>query len=149
MKKTKRWLLVADGKQAQAYHYDGPSNLPRADPTFSFAHEDAYSRDILSDKPGRMASGGGAGNNAFTPRTDAHELEETRFLDQIAEQLAVAVETGQCETVILAAPPKALGHLRKKLPATASRAISHQIDKDLTNLPLQKLGKVIGDYLAA
>ncbi|MBI2253392.1 MAG: host attachment protein [Proteobacteria bacterium] len=149
MKHRKQWLLVADGKQAQAYHYEGPHSLPQADPTFALAHDDPRSREIWSDKPGRMQPSAGTGTAAFTPRTDAHELEETRFLDQVAERLTAALEAGLCDAVILVAPPKALGHLRKILPAAAQKAITHQIDKDLTNVPVQKLAKLIDDHLAA
>lgn len=149
MKHHKQWLLVADGKQAQAYHYEGPHSLPRADPAFAFAHDDPRSREILTDKPGRMQPGAGTHATAFSPRTDAHDLAETRFLDHVVEQLAAAVEAGQCDRVILAAPPKALGHLRKVLPAAVQKTVIREIDKDLTNIPVEKLGKLIAEYLTA
>lgn len=148
MKHHKQWLLVADGKQAQAYHYEGPQSHPRADAAFAFAHDDLPSRDILSDKPGRMQPSAGTGATAFAPRTDAHELAEARFLDHVVAQLAAAIGAGRCDRIILAAPPKALGHLRKVLPANVQKAIIREIDKDLTNMPVEKLGKVVADLLA-
>lgn len=149
MKHHKQWLLVADGKQARAYHYDGRQHLPRAEPDFALAHDDPPSRDIRTDKPGRMQPSAGTGTATFAPRTDAHDMAETQFLDQVVTRLAAAIAAGQCDQVILAAPPRALGHLRKVLPDAARKAVSHEIDKDLTKLPIEKLAQVVADHLEA
>jgi protein required for attachment to host cells len=147
MKHHKQWLLVADGKRAQAYHYDGPHTRPRPDPAFAFAHDDPPSREILSDKPGRMQPSVGNAATTFSPRNDAHEMAEAHFLDRVVEELVAAIAAGHCDRLILAAPPKALGHLRKVLPAAVQKTVIREIDKDLSNIPVEKLAKLIADAM--
>jgi protein required for attachment to host cells len=147
MKHPRNWLLLADGRRARVYHYLGPEQMPEAEPDLNFEREDAPSRDILTDRPGRMQPGVGTGADAFAPRVDPHEQAEERFLDEVAAKIAAAVDAGRCDAIILAAPPKALGHLRRKLSPGTQKLIRAEIDKDLTKIPRQRLGKLVADHL--
>ena len=47
-------------------------------------------------------------------QTDFHDLEEQRFLHKLSSHLDDAVMAGESSRVMLVAPPRALGVLRKR-----------------------------------
>lgn len=148
MKRKTVWLLLADGQRASVYRYLGAEQMPEAETDMDFERKGAPTRDIRTDKPGQMQPGGGGSSAAFAPRTDAHEVEEERFLDHVAQKLGEAVAAGRCDSLILAAPPKALGHLRNKLTPATQKLIKAEIDKDFTKTERAKLGKLVAQHLA-
>lgn len=148
MKRKTTWLVLADGQRARAYRYHGEDQMPEAETDFEFEHQGVPSRDLLTDEPGRMQPSAGSGSGAFTPRVDPHEQAEERFLDQVAAKLAEAVDAGRCDAVILAAPPTALGHLRRKLSSATQKLITAEINKDFTKTAVRELGKLVAHHLA-
>lgn len=147
MKRKTVWLLVADGQRASAYRYHGAEQMPEAEADFALERKGAPTRDIRTDKSGQMQAGGGTGSGAFAPRTDAHDVEEQRFLDHVAQKLGEAVDAGRCDSLILAAPPRALGHLRHKLSPATQKLLKAEIDKDFTKTERAKLGKLVAQHL--
>lgn len=148
MKPKKTWLLVADGQRARVYRYFGPERPLEAEGDLGFERPGAPSRGIRTDKAGRMQPGRGAGSADFAPRADAHDQEEERFLDMVAAEVGGAVEAGGCDEIILAAPPRALGHLRRILPPMMLKRIRAEIDKDFTKTDAAKLAPLIAGHLS-
>lgn len=149
MKRKTVWLLLADGQRARVYRYLGSEQIPEAQPDLAFNRDGAPSRDILTDRPGRMQLSAGTGTGALTPRVDPHDQAEERFLDHVAVKVAAAIDAGRCDALILAAPPRALGHLRRKLSPATQKLITAEISKDLTKTAPQKLGKLVAQQLEA
>jgi protein required for attachment to host cells len=147
MKPKKVWLLVADGQRAQVYRYFGAERQAEAETELTFDRKGAPSRDIRTDKAGRMQPSKGAGNADFAPRANAHDQEEERFLEKVAADVGGAVEAGGCDEIILAAPPRALGHLRRVLPPMMLKRIKAEIDKDFTKTEIAKLAPLVADHL--
>jgi protein required for attachment to host cells len=81
------------------------------------------------------ASGGGA---QFAPsrgsmeETDYHQLEEDRFAAEVAEMLKRAALSNAIDSLIVAAPPRTLGELRKHYHKEVEARLAGEIDKDLT-----------------
>jgi protein required for attachment to host cells len=67
--------------------------------------------------------------------TDWHDLAEARFLERLAETLDASVRTGEAKTIILIAPPRALGVLREHLSPAVRNATKFEIAKDLVRMP--------------
>lgn len=147
MKSKKTWLLVADGQRARVYRYFGPGRPAEAEGGLSFERAGAPSRAIRTDKAGRMQPGRGTGGGDFAPRANAHEQEEERFLDMVAAEVGGAIDAGGCDEIIIAAPPRALGHLRRVLPPMTLKRIRAEIDKDFTKTEAAKLAPLIADNL--
>ncbi|MBL8710095.1 MAG: host attachment protein [Rhodospirillaceae bacterium] len=147
MKKTVTWLVLADGQRARGYLYRGADLPPEPVVDFEMEHAGDPSREIGSDKPGRMQPSFGVGGTSFSPRNDLHEQAEERFLDDVARKMADVVAAGRCDQLILAAAPRALGYLRQKLAPGVSRVLKAEIPKDLTKTDLQKLAPLVAQQI--
>jgi protein required for attachment to host cells len=79
-----------------------------------------------------MQGFGGSGAAPMTTRTDPHELEEQRFTESLAGDVNRAALAKQFDRLILAAPPRTLGILRKSLSSHATERVIAELDKDLT-----------------
>jgi protein required for attachment to host cells len=101
---------------------------------------DLKTHDLGTDAPGRAFSSVGSGRSAVE-QTDWHEQEEHRFLHKLLARLEVAVNAGEAKSLILVAPPRALGVLRQALSTTLRAAVRAEIDKDLVKLPVHEIEK--------
>jgi protein required for attachment to host cells len=132
MRGTITWIVVADGQRATVYHNTGPGKGLEIIRGLGGHQDVPRSNEILSDAPGRMQGFGGSGAAPMTARTDPHELEEQRFTESLAHDVNRAALEKQFDRLILAAPPRTLGILRKSLSAHATERVIAELDKDLT-----------------
>ena len=65
-----------------------------------------------TDAPGRSINSVGARRSAME-QTDWHEQDEERFLTELSKRLNAAVMAGEAKSLVLVAPPRALGVLRQ------------------------------------
>ncbi len=63
---------------------------------------------------------------------DYHQLEEDRFAAETAELLKKRAHANDFETLIIIAPPKTLGELRKHYDKALESRLAGEVDKDLT-----------------
>ena len=64
--------------------------------------------------------------------TDFHQLEEDRFAAETAEMLKKRALNNEFESLIIVAPPKTLGELRKHYHKEVEDRLRGEISKDLT-----------------
>jgi protein required for attachment to host cells len=74
-------------------------------------------------------------------QTDWHQQAEERFLRRLAGHLDGAVNAGQAKSVVIVAPPRALGVLRQAYSHNLRAALRAEIDKDLVRLPVYQIEK--------
>jgi len=74
-------------------------------------------------------------------QTDWHEQGEKRFLEKLAARLDAAVQAGEAKSLIIAAPPRALGALRQIYSQGLRGALAAEIDKDLVKMPVHEIEK--------
>ena len=75
--------------------------------------------------------------------TDFHQQEEDRFAAETADMLKRRALANDFESLIIVAPPTALGEMRKHLHKEVQDRIVGEIAKDLTNHPVPEIEKVI------
>jgi protein required for attachment to host cells len=97
-------------------------------------------RELGTDAPGRALNSLGTPRSAME-QTDWHTQEEERFLRTLASRLDAAVNAGQTKSLILVAPPRALGVLRQTYSHTLRAALRAEIDKDFVKLPVHEIEK--------
>jgi protein required for attachment to host cells len=141
------WLVVADGQRATVYHNSGPGKGLEIIPGMGGHQEVPKSSEIISDAPGRT-QGFGGGNAAMAPRNDPHELEEKRFTETLANEVNRAALDKQFDRLILAAPPRTLGILRKSLSSHATDRVIAELDKDLTKVSRDDLAAQVDGHIA-
>ena len=75
--------------------------------------------------------------------TDYHILEEQRFAADTAEMLKQRALRNDFEALVVVAPPKTLGELRKHYHKEVEKRLVAEVPKDLTNLPVPEIEKVL------
>ena len=138
----KTWILIGDGQKALFLENEGDELAPNFKRVKLFAHDNPPTREQGTDKPGRYHDGPSQARSAVG-QTDWHQLEEDRFAHEIAQALRKEVEKGSFEKLVLVAPPRVLGELRKSLHSTVTDRIIGELDKTLTNHPIGDIEKLL------
>jgi protein required for attachment to host cells len=132
------WVVVCDGAKALILQNVGDAKNLNLQVRQAFEHRDEADRDIGTDKPGRSHKPGGVGGSTVE-ETSWHEQAEDDFLKEVAAKIDGLVHDEGSRRIVLVAPPKALGTLRQSLSTDAQAAITAQVAKDLTNIPVDQI----------
>jgi protein required for attachment to host cells len=139
------WILVADGARAILLRNEGSAPKPKFALLRRYEQANPATREQGTDRPGRT-NDSSTHKSAMEP-TDWHQIAEDRFVHEIADVLSAAFHRHEFDALIIAAPPTALGEMRKTLPDQIRDHIITEINKDLTHLEVRELEKVISKHL--
>lgn len=133
-KVLKTWVLVADGARARILRSLGAGQGLATVEEFTAPEGRALAQDLGSDRPGRtqMASGN---RHAVEPRSDPRDLVEEAFLRQVAHRLEEANRDRSFDRLVVVAPPRAMGLMRKALSSQVQARVAGEMTKDLTRIP--------------
>src|SRR6188768_2519888 len=106
------WVVVCDGAKALILETAGDGMHPNLKTKEVHEQADAKTHEQGTDAPGRSVNSVGARRSAME-QTDWHEQDEQRFLCELAGRLDAAVTAGETKSLIVVAPPRALGVLRQ------------------------------------
>lgn len=139
---TKRritWFVLADGSRARFM-----TRRPE-DPGYTIVEEhespEAHlpSREIVSDRPGRVRESANAAHHGIEPRQDPHRAEKDAFVHQVASRLTAASAKGAFDELVLYVAPRSLATLKAALDDATRGKIKTEFPKDLTKIPLAEL----------
>jgi protein required for attachment to host cells len=134
------WVVVCDGKKALVLENTGDEKFPNLKTKEVYQHPDPLTRELGTDEPGRSFQSVGTARSAME-QADWHTQEEERFLAKLAARLNAAVRAGETKSLVIVAPPKALGVLRQVYTHGLRNALRAEIDKDYVRLPLHEIEK--------
>ena len=134
------WVIVCDGKKALVLENAGDEKFLNLKTKEVFDHPDKKTSDLGTDAPGRSISSVGHGRSAME-QTDWHDQEEQRFLHTLAKHLDEQVKAGHVKSIVIVAPPRALGMLRPVYSHDVRKALHAEIDKDLVAMPVYEIEK--------
>jgi protein required for attachment to host cells len=134
------WVVVCDGKKALVLENAGDEKFLNLKTREVFEHADPKTHEIGTDEPGRSFSSVGYGRSAME-QADWHDQEEQRFLQKLLGHLDSAVHSGQAKSLIIVAPPRALGVLRQAYSHELRKALRGEIDKDFVKMPVYEIEK--------
>ena len=128
------WIVVADGSRARCFSMarKGAPLEPALDR--ELVHNTLRSRELASDRPGRVMNSATGMRHALEQRSDPHRYEKQVFANEIADVLAEHYQQQEFANLYLVAPPKMLGDLRKALNPTLAKAVAGELDKDLVKI---------------
>jgi protein required for attachment to host cells len=138
------WVVVCDGKKALVLENVGDTKILNLKAREVHQQPDPKTREQGTDKPGRSINSIDSRRSAME-QTDWHDQEEERFLQRLASRLDAEVNAGNAKSVIMVAPPRALGVLRQAYSQNLRNVLRAEIDKDLVRMPVDQIEK----YLAA
>lgn len=139
------WIVAADGGKALIYRNNGFDDMPDLRLVDADTEYVPKNREIFSDKPGRRRDDG-HGYSAME-QDDAHQREEKRFLEDLAEELSDAAYHNKIQRLIIFAPDRALGILRDNLDH-AEEITEHMVNVDVVNEPADKLSERVKKLLS-
>ncbi|ATY31614.1 host attachment family protein [Sphingomonas psychrotolerans] len=147
-------VLVADGRKILFLRNEGDSAFPNLQVVDKEIHPNPKDSDQKTDLAGQSSStrsgpgapaaaqggsmhaqGGGAQfatAGGTMGEADYHQLEEDRFAAETAEMLKRRALNNEYESLIIIAPPRTLGELRKHYHKEVSDRLKGEIGKDLT-----------------
>ena len=96
--------------------------------------------ELGTDVPGR-AFNSASNQRSAVGQTDWHDQTERQFLTQLAHRLDAAIAAGKTKSVIMVAPPRALGMLRPVYSHALKGAVRVELDKDLVKHPVHEIEK--------
>lgn len=134
------WVVVCDGAKALILENAGDATFPNLKTREVREQPDRPTREIGTDAPGRAFNSVGSSRSAME-QADFHDQSEQRFLTELAKRLDAAVTAGEMKSLVLVAPPRALGVLRQAASGNLRHAIRVEIDKDYVKLPLHEIEK--------
>jgi protein required for attachment to host cells len=132
------WVVVCDGAKALVLENAGSRMRPNLTTRQVFEQPDLPDRDISADKPGRAFNSVGEGRSAVE-QVDRHDQEEQRFLAKIADHLDKAVLAGDTPSLIVVAPPRAIGILRRAYSSHVRQALRAEVEKDFVKLTVKEI----------
>jgi protein required for attachment to host cells len=141
------WVLVGDGRHALFLYNHGDPDLLDLRVIEARVEENPPTREQGSDAPGRLFASRGFGRSAIEP-TDWHEHEKEHFAREIADRINKAAEGGEMKEIVIIAPPRVLGEIRKELSPKAQSKVKGELDRDLTRHPLAEIEKALARQFA-
>jgi protein required for attachment to host cells len=137
MKKIREvWIVVADGATARFYATnDDVSALRPVGPSIAMsAAAKLRSRELKSDRPGRSVSSSRTGlRHSIEPKHDHHKMEKHRFTQGICKHLERALNRQAFDDLVVVAPRRSLGELRKLLSDQVKARVQVEVAKELTH----------------
>ena len=125
------WVVVCDGKKALVLNNVGDAKFPNLKTMEVFEQKDLPTHDLGAQKPGRAFSPAAHGSRGTIEQTDWHDQSEQAFLTKLAHHLDAAVSSGKTKSLIVVAPPRALGMLRPAYSHALKGAVRAEVDTQM------------------
>lgn len=160
-------VLVADGRKLLFLRNEGDEMYPNLQVEHAEERVNPPDREQKTDAAGGASStqsGPGApavaqngsmhargGGAQFAPsrgslgETDFHQLEEDRFAAEAADLLKKRALSQDYESLIVIAPPKTLGEMRKHYHKEVSDRLAGELSKDLTGHTIPEIEQALLD----
>jgi protein required for attachment to host cells len=132
------WVVVCDGAKAIILENIGDATYPDLRMRLAEEQPDRPTHEIGTGAPGRAFSTAGSARSAIE-QTDFHDESEKTFLTDLARRLDKALTEKETDSVVIVAPPRALGVLRHAYSPQLRKAVSAEVDKDLVAMPIGEI----------
>ena len=136
-------VVVGDGEKALFLRNTGSPQEIKLEVENIFDHDNLATHEQGTDKPGRTAASAGTARSALE-ETDWHRLGEERFTAEIAATLNRLAHANKFEALVVVAPPKVLGNLRKAFHKEVVDRITAEIPKELTSHTVPDIERLLG-----
>lgn len=134
-------VLVADGAKMLFFRNEGDGEHPTLKVVTADQQADERDRDIKRDMAGQAPDAGGHG--ATMGEADFHDQAEERFAADAANLLNKGAIAGEYQQLVVIAPPKTLGILRKHYHPEVEKRVILELAKDLTGQPVDRIEQAL------
>lgn len=134
------WVVVCDGRKALVLENVGDAEYPDLRMRDVDKQENPTTSAAGTARPGRVHQSANSRRSAME-ETDLHQQAEEAFLVDLVHRLDSALLSKAVRHLVMVAPPRALGALRKSYSDHIRSALIAEIDKDLTTMPVDQIEK--------
>ena len=135
-------VLVADGRKMLFLRNQGKGQQIELVTEAHHERDDRKNSEIKSDAAGAGAQSGGHGRPAMD-ETDFHQQDEDRYAADAADQLRIRALAGDYDALVIVAPPRTLGELRKHLHKEVEKRVVMELAKEMTDRPLPDIAAML------
>jgi len=135
-------VLVGDGRKALFLRNRGNPQRVSLVVEQILERDNPPTREQGTDRPGRASASVGAARSAME-EADWHQIAEERFAGELSEALYRHAHAGRFDKLVIIAPPKVLGDLRKLFHAEVAERIVAEVPKELTSHPVAEIERLI------
>jgi protein required for attachment to host cells len=135
-------VLVGDGQKALFLRNKGSAQHVALEVERVLEQDNPATREQGTDRPGRSVASVGAARSAVE-EADWHHIAKERFADEIADALYRHAHENRFAKLVIIAPPKVLGNLRKAFHSEVTDRIIGEIPKELTAHPVPQIERLI------
>ncbi|MEA5445577.1 host attachment protein [Gammaproteobacteria bacterium AB-CW1] len=133
------WVVVADASRGRILHFKG--HVSGLEEIHDLVNPEGRlrSRDLVSDKHGNTHDRKGVGSPQMGEHAEAAHQVEKAFANELGKTLGKLTREAGVEKLILAAPPRFLGDLRRSLDKQTASLVTQEINKDISTLSLDQI----------
>jgi protein required for attachment to host cells len=135
-------VLVGDGQKALFLRNRGSALDVDLVVEQILEQDNPATREQGTDRPGQSTASPAVARSAME-QVDWHHIAKERFANEIAEALYRHAHANLFDRLIIIAPPKILGQLRKACHAEVVARIAAEIPKELTSHPVSEIAKLV------
>ena len=128
---NKTWVLVADSEKARLFEFDR-RHEPWSE-VACFVNTQAMHGPTFQ-KPPRVHESMGPARHAIEPHTDEKDKISARFATTLVAALRAGHEERRFQSLVIAAEPRFLGALHKRLDKSLQQCVSCELKHNLTRL---------------
>ena len=136
-------VLVADGRKTLFLRNQGDANQIDLRTEAHDEREDRKDSDIKTDAPGTIGQSAGYSGRVAYEETDFHQQEEDNWVKEAAEDLKARALRNDFDQLVIIAPPKALGVIKKQLHKEVERRLLCTINKEMSGRPIPDIEALI------
>ena len=139
-------VLVLDGRKSLFFRNHGDEEMIDLRTEAHDEREDRKDREIKTDAPGTAATGLSGGGDTHRPameETDFHQQEEDLWVKDAAEELRKRALRNDFDALVIVAPPKALGVLRKELHKEVEKRVILTLNKEMSGRPIPDIEQLL------
>jgi protein required for attachment to host cells len=135
-------VLIGDGQRALFLRNRGSAQRVRLEVEQILEQDNPATREQGTDRPGRSIAGVGSARSAME-EADWHHIAKERFAGEIADALYRYAHDNRFDNLVVVAPAKILGNLRKAFHAEVRDRVKGEIAKELTSHPIAEIERLV------
>jgi protein required for attachment to host cells len=125
------WIIAADASRARVLQVAGRERLDEVENLLN-PEGRLQNREINTDAKGRFAGPDRPGGHSSDDEERTVDHASEMFAKRVGDYLEKARTDHRFDQLVLVAPPKFLGALRKELGKEVGKLVAHELPKDLS-----------------
>ena len=125
------WIVAADASRARVLQVAGPKRLVEVDNLLN-PEGRLQNREVNTDAAGRFSGPDRPGGHSSGDENRTMDHQDERFAKRLGDYLDKARTEHRYDELVLVAPPRFLGMIRKELGKEVEKLVAGQVPKDLS-----------------